>query len=230
MLKYLDKFFPEISNYIKNISIGRRLLFLIAIMLLFFATQYFFKNGVIGYDFLQKKIELTILSILLFFLLILSLSLFLSFVLRSLKKRKMLIDFYREWVEFSTFLFIFINKIDVYLAHEKKTKMGKFDEVTSEVKKYHSHRKKLRELLHVIKEENLVVSRIPNWEEMKGKYEIIEERGYETPFSFLLDFQNPIAFVNHHGKEAWEAMHVSNEFIEHLVYEHNYLKGKIKIT
>jgi len=230
MLKYLDKFCPEISNYIKNISIGRRLLILIAIGSLCFAIPYFFKKGIIGYDFLQKKIEITILSILLLFLLLLFLSLFCIFAFRNLKKRKMLIDFSREWVEYSTLLFIFINKIEAYLTHEKKTKMGKFDELTSDVKKYHSHRKNLRELLHVVKEGNLIVSRIPNWEEMKGKYAILEERDYETPFSFLLDFQNPIAFVNHHGKEAWEAMHVSNEFIEHLIHEHNYLKSKVKIA
>ena len=230
MLKYLEKFFPEIINYIKSISIGLRLLLIIAIVVFFFATQYFFKNGIIGYDLLQTKIEITILSILLFFLLILFLSLLFIIVIRNFKKRKMLIDFTREWVKYSTLLFIFINKIEVYLAHEQKTNMGKFDELTPEVKKYHSHRKKLRELLHAIREENLVVSRIPNWEEMKGKYKIIEERGYETPFSFLLDFQNPIAFVNLHGKEAWEAMHVSNEYIEHLFYEHNYLKRKVKIA
>ena len=196
-------------------------------VLVFFALPYSIKNKSFVFKLFNIKNEIAPLIALIVFI-ALSLIIFLLIVLYYLRKRSNLSKFCTSWVKFSNFLFLFITKVDAYLLHEEKTKNGKFDELLPEIKKYHEYRKNLRELLHQVKEKHLIVSKIPNWDEMKRKYQIFEDREYETPFSFLLDFQNPIAFVNLHGKEAWEAMHVSNEFIEYLTYEHNYIKRKVK--
>ena len=227
MWNYIEKYFPEITNYIKSISVGRRVLLAFLFVLVFFVLSYSIKNKTFVFELFKIKIEIAPLIPLIIFLAIL-LIISLLIVLYYLRKRSHLSKFCTSWVQFSDFLFLFITKVDAYLLHEEKTKSGKFDELMPEIKKYHEYRKNLRELLHQVKEKNLIVSKIANWDEMKRKHPIFEERQYETPFSFLLDFKNPIAFLNLHGKEAWEAMHVSNEFIEYLTYEHSYLKRKLK--
>jgi hypothetical protein len=221
----IEKYFPEIVSFIKSISLLNRLLLAVIAGLFLFCLHALVKNKAYVFKIYDLEIQIVLLVLILFVILLSLLSL--TYFSHYLRKRSSLVNFCLSWVQFTSFLFLFIPKVDSYLLHEKRTNCSKLDELMPEVEKYHTYRDQLRELLHSLKEPSLVVTKVYNWEEIKKKYKIFEERQYDTPFSFLLDFKNPIAFFNLHGKEAWEAMHVSNEFIEYLGYEHKFLKQKL---
>jgi hypothetical protein len=90
----------------------------------------------------------------------------------------------------------------------------------SKIKEWHQRREVLRELLYLASEENLIMKDVPDWQRLKRQEQYIEEGDYKTPFSFILDFGNPVAMINLHGGAVWSAWHISQEFIENLSWQY----------
>jgi hypothetical protein len=90
--------------------------------------------------------------------------------------------------------------------------------------KYHALRSEIRELLFLIEEQSLVVAKIPSWNKLFDEIEIMQINQYKTPFSFLVDFSNPIYAVNNYDDALWASLHISSEYIEYLTYNYPFLK------
>ena len=85
-------------------------------------------------------------------------------------------------------------------------------------------RRKVRELVFLIGEDNLIIKKIPDWEKLVKENECLSDDQYKSPFSFMTEFNNPVYAVNKFGKPLWDALHISEEFIEYLTYRHQFLK------
>ena len=68
MWNYIEQYFPEITNYIKSISVGRRVLLAFLFGLVFFALPYSIKNKAFVFELFKIKIEIAPLIPLIIFL------------------------------------------------------------------------------------------------------------------------------------------------------------------
>ncbi len=82
----------------------------------------------------------------------------------------------------------------------------------------------LRELLFITGQTNLIVQKFISWKKLKTEASYLSEWNYETPFSFILDFINPVAMVNLHGSTVWQASGISKEYIEGLSWKYSGVK------
>lgn len=84
---------------------------------------------------------------------------------------------------------------------------------------------KLREKIFLIQEENLSVVTIYAWNRLKIDFPRIEKIGYLTPFGFIVDWQSIPYLVYVYSKEGLrEAIFVSDDFIEYLLFKYPELK------
>jgi hypothetical protein len=90
------------------------------------------------------------------------------------------------------------------------------------ITEYWDLRGQLREDVFRVGENCLCVNRNVRWEALKNKAPFLSE--YATPFSFLLDRCQPIAEWNLHHGEIWDALFISDEFVEYLRFCHPSLK------
>ena len=90
------------------------------------------------------------------------------------------------------------------------------------VSEYWSLRGRLREDVFRVGEEHLCANRSVRWEALKKKNPFLSE--HATPFSFLLDRGQPIAEWNLHHDQIWEALFITDEFVEYLRFRHPTLK------
>ncbi len=137
-------------------------------------------------------------------------------------KEVRIINFIKEWLVFISFFELFYIKIEAYLLDHKK----KLDDLPrDDILEWHKRRGMLRELLFITGETNLVVQNFMSWEQLKAEDPYLSEWDYETPFSFILDFINPIAMVNLHGSAVWKASFISEEYIEGLSWKFSSIKA-----
>ncbi|ASJ72111.1 HNH endonuclease [Granulosicoccus antarcticus] len=140
-----------------------------------------------------------------------------------------IVAFVSGWKEFTNFYLEFYIRVqselkdDSIFLHENDVFMG-------HVRKWHVLRDELKELLFNAVEKNLIVRAIPDWNRLKLEFKYIQEGGYDTPFSYMLDFVNPMAMVNLHGDPLWSAMHISFEYCDFLSYKHPDVKSVWKRT
>jgi hypothetical protein len=224
MISYIEKLFPEAVAFVKGLSLSKRLLIFLALVgiPLVLTAAYNYREFILR--FLHTRVELSIYSILLLTFAPTLLVLLLLLYRKIMAKRSTLLRFTEAWIEYFKFMELFINEIDAYLLRDNKNFMENFDRMLPSIQKYHEQRARLREMLFTIGEVNLAITKNHNWEELKTEYDIFKNRNYQTPFSFLLDFRNPISAINGNGKELWAALHISDEFIEYLSYKHRGIK------
>lgn len=143
-----------------------------------------------------------------------------------------IVNFVEAWHQFSNFYDTLFIKIDVYLSNSNRGGIDLFEQDVgiNLIREWHSRRALLKELLFLAQENNLIVQSIPNWERLLNRSAYIKEGGYRTPFSFILDFVNPIAMVNLHRDDLWDAFGISGEFIEYLSYKYKDVKESLKNT
>jgi hypothetical protein len=132
-------------------------------------------------------------------------------------------QFAKEWLAFYGFFFLFHTKISSDLDPTMPYRLDMDDEAKL-LKEWHERTQRLRELLFVVGEKNLVVAMIHDWEELKERDEYIRKRGYETPFSYMLDFRAPVYAINNHGHSLWIANQISLEYLEYLSYTSDRVK------
>lgn len=130
------------------------------------------------------------------------------------------VNFAREWASFIPFYTELHSIIDL----SKGKEMMNDDQILARAKEWHRRRDQLKELLFLAGEPNTVVQRIPDWERLKKECTYIREGGYLTPFSFILDFVNPIYMVVNYGNELWQASSISQEFMDYLSFKHSSMK------
>lgn len=134
-----------------------------------------------------------------------------------------IMEFVREWLAFSQFFFLFFNQIDCFVRFKESEKFPE-----NEIREWHDRRWKLRELLYHCCEDNLVIKEVPDWERLKRDENYIVDNGYKTPFSFMLDFGNPVRMINMHGSAIWSAYHIASEFIEILSWKYPEIKTMLE--
>jgi len=135
-------------------------------------------------------------------------------------------NFEREWASFIPFYAAFHTMID---TNERKSFLDD-DQLLTKAREWHSKRDRLKELLFLAGEANTVVHRIPNWERLKNECVYIQDGNYLTPFSFILDFVNPIHMVVTYGRELWQASCISHEFMDYLSFKHPPIKQFWKLN
>lgn len=147
--------------------------------------------------------------------------------------KKNLFEFCRRWIEYANFLFVFID--EVYIAHRKSSYSYLLEK--NRFKEYHNHIDLLRELLFKVGEENLIISKNRSWEKLQTKTHMptgMPIKNFLTPFSLLLEFDNPCLainendYMNEHAVSMWEASWISLRFINTLSYKYSFLK-KLRI-
>ena len=138
-------------------------------------------------------------------------------------------QFAKEWLAFYGFFFLFHTKISSDLDPTMPYRLAIYDEAKS-LDEWHARTQRLRELLFVVGEENLVVAMIHDWEELKERDEYIRKRGYKTPFSYMLDFKAPVYAINNHGHSLWIANQISLEYLEYLSYTSDTVKQIVNQT
>jgi len=132
-------------------------------------------------------------------------------------KEVRIVNFVKEWLDFLAFFDLFYTNIYSYLLRSDK-KLN--DLPRTDILEWHKRRGILRELLFITGEKNLVVKKFISWVQLKSEDSYLSEWNYETPFSFILDFINPIAMVNLHGLAVWNASGISKEYIEGLSWKY----------
>jgi hypothetical protein len=224
MIDYIEKLFPETFTFIRRLSVAKRLLLLLTVvcvpLLLTAAVNY--RTTII--DILIKKVELPVYGILIGALIVIILALALWTYLRMAARRSMLLRFTEAWIEYFRFMEAFIAQIETNLLLEGIEDTRNNDDMRSHIRKYQEHRNILRELLFSVGETRLAIAKSHSWEELKLEHEIFRKRDYQTPFSFLLDFRNPISAIHSHGQELWKALHICDEFLEYLSYRYSAVK------
>ncbi len=241
MLKYIEKLFPEILEKLRKWSLFKRITIFVGLAILTLSARYLFGYKSQVMPFLSKEVTLPIyayLGLFLSIILVLSLS---RVIIRIGRRRRLLKQFVTEWMEFFYFCNRFFDDIALYLM-EKNPKKQKFydDKISKQFQIYHESRYSLRKLIHSIGEDYLIIKGNPSWEAIKkirtehkdkDGYQKITGREpplfrqdqYKSPFSFLLDLGGPIMEVNHRSGVISDALNISIEYIEYLIYEHSFL-------
>jgi hypothetical protein len=126
-------------------------------------------------------------------------------------------------LDFEDFFFVFFIEVELAVRNSQK-EAWRSEEYMAKVREWHHRRGALRELLYLTGEDHLVLQDVPNWQRLRRQEQYIEEGNYKPPFSFILDFVNPIAIINLHGNAVWTALHISKEFIEILSWKYPKVK------
>ena len=139
-----------------------------------------------------------------------------------------IILFLNKWSEFNKFLRLFMDKIAVAQAEANDAEFFIECLDKNDIKRFYDDRIVLREMLFKLGEENLLVSTVYEWEELKVKYPIIAQIGYKSPFSLILSIPNIAALIRyslyHPDRPIRESIVVSLNFIEYLSYKYPKVK------
>jgi len=230
MIDHIERFFPEAIRWVQKLPLVIRILVFIIFLAILALIGYLLKIYPAIISFLLLEIRIPIYSII---LIIAGIVLFLgtvALIRNSIKGRALLKQFYKEWSEFADFLGFLHVLIESYLL-EKSPRIDSdaAKKVFARIKEYRNRRAKLRQLIFQVGESNLMVQKIPGWENLKQHNPNFKKRDYNTPFSYLLDIVNPIAAINLHGKTVREVYYISFEFMEYLEYKYPFLK-KVRIA
>jgi len=131
-----------------------------------------------------------------------------------------IVKFVNCWDDFLTFYSEFYIMVQAELMDDSSCGVLNNKELMGEIKEWHKRKDQLKELLFKAVEEKLIIQVIPDWERLKLDNKYIKEGGYSTPFSYMLDFTNPVSMVNLHGDGLWIAMHISFEYCDYLSYKY----------
>ena len=134
-----------------------------------------------------------------------------------------LLNFVREWMQFCDFYFVFHNKVDLKFNEDLDFEFG-LDEQIESFQEWHKRIKSLRELLFHLGEETLLVKTVNEWEDLKQEDDYLQKRDYQSPFSYMIDFEAPVHSVVNHGDSMWKAWQISYRFLEYLSFKHENVK------
>jgi HNH endonuclease len=138
----------------------------------------------------------------------------------------LIVNFAREWAS----VIPFYTELHMIIDSKERKGLMDDDDFLIRAKEWHRRRDQLKELLFLAGEPNTAIHHIPDWERLKKECAYIQEGKYLTPFSFMLDFVNPVYMVVNYGKELWKASFISQEFMDYLSFKYPPVKEFWKLN
>jgi hypothetical protein len=222
MFTYIEKFFPDLIERVRRLPSAVKVL--VAVLLA--ASPIVASLGpailaVIG-PLLGQQYGLSGSAIILGAVTLLLVVPVAQIIATMLRPRSTLVNFCRDWTQFSDHFFLLYLRIEVYLLRDKNSAIDskEWREIEPMLPEYWRLRGRLRKLLFLVDEAQLMIQRVPAWEELRRKSPDLAENDFRTPFSFLLHVGNPMAAVNLDGQTVWAALHIAQEYLEVLSYKH----------
>ena len=214
MIKIIEKLFSDLIQRIILIPLYIRVIFFFYFLFIFLGIKF---HGVpIKFNF--PTIIINSEQIIIIFLILLTIILIATIIIRQKRKTHQIYYFAKLWYDFYDLLFILHNRIEMSFTNGKN--IFNDEELLNNIKAYHEQSKKIREIIFKIGEKNLILNSVPDWIELSEQSKYIKINNYISPFSLLSNLGNPIAAVNHHGKDIWAAIHISLQFIEYLSFKY----------
>jgi|GEM_PF-3600204 len=222
MFSYIEKFFPDLIERIRRLPPAVKILLVVLL-----ATSPIVGSlgpamlAVIG-PLLTKQYSLSGSVMIIGSVILVMSAPVVQVIARMLRPRSTLVNFCREWIQFSDHFFLLYLRIEVYLLRDKSSAINskEWRDIEPMLPEYWRLRGRLRKLLLLVDETRLMIQRVPAWEELRRKNPDLAENDFRTPFSFLLNVGNPIAAVNLDGQSVWAALHITQEYLEILSYKH----------
>ena len=218
MLSSAKTFFPDTFESLKKWPVWlRAVLFMFVVSTSLILAKYSSSELL---AFINTPLIVTPLYIAIIVILLASFVWFVSSVSKRTKHRRLIYQFCDAWLEYLPFMFRLVTKIQ---SHEMKNDGQIFEFLDGNkeaLKSFHEWRAKLRELLFKVDESELLIADNQHWEKLKKESKVFKVQSYSTPFSFILDQTQPWLVAVTHQKEAWAALHISDEFIERLAFKH----------
>ena len=227
MFEQIEKVFPGFLTRIRQFpAIARAALVLM--ILTGPAGLAWFYTRVSGNAWLRRELRIPPNIVLIAAILLALICISLGWLRHQTNTRRKLQKFLADWLEFRDSFFLLCVRIDAYLIKERNSSRS-WEEDLKELRKllpaiseYWSLRGRLREDVFRVGEEHLCANRSVRWDALKKKNPFLSE--HATPFSFLLDRGQPIAEWNLHHDQIWEALFITDEFVEYLRFRHPALK------
>lgn len=221
MLDYLDKLFPAIFERLRRLPIAIKIALLLILALSPLAAAHIPDGIAVGRAFLGHEFTLSGLSIAIGILVCVLLVLLIYYVVSLLRDRSRLATFSREWTLYSSHYFLLYTHIEVYLLSDSTTECGasEWGQLESLLPEYRRLRSRVRQSFFLLGEERVMIQKVPAWEELRRTTAVLNENDFRTPFSFLLNFGNPLAAVNLYGQAVWAALQIADEYLELLSYK-----------
>jgi hypothetical protein len=226
MFSYLEKLFPDLIERIRRLPTAVKVAIALLLALSPIAASRAPATLAAITSLLDRQYSLSgsvvVLGALAFFMAVPAA----YFIIAVLRPRSNLVAFCREWTHFSSQFFLLYLRIEVYLLRDKSSGFDsrEWREIEPMLPEYWRLRGRLRKLLFLVNEGQLIVQRVPAWEDLRKDNPVLTEGDYRTPFSFLLNLGNPIAAVNLDGQTVWAALHIADEYLELLSYKHRVLQ------
>lgn len=214
MIKIIEKLFSDVFQKIILIPLYIRIIFFIYFLLIILGIKFY---GIT----IKLNLPTVIINseyIIIVFSILLTIILIATIIIRQKRRKHLIYYFAKLWYDFYDLLFILYNRIELSLT--KNNNIFDDEKLLNDIKDYHEKSQKIREIIFKIGEKNLILNSVPDWRELSEKSEYIKMKNYISPFSLLSNLGNPIAAVNHHGKDIWRAIHISLQFIEYLSFRY----------
>jgi hypothetical protein len=227
MLEQIEKLFPGFLTRIRRFPATARVLFALMVVSGPAGLAWFYSR-VSENAWLRRELRIPPNIVVIAAIVLTFICIALSWIRHETNARRKLEKFLADWLEFRDHFFLLCMRIDGYLIRDRKLsqpmeeELKELRELLPAITEYWSLRGRLREDVFSVGEDRLCVSRNARWEALKAKFPIVND--YATPFSFLLDRCQPIAEWNLRHDEIWDALHISDEFVEYLRFRHPVLK------
>ena len=227
MFEQIEKVFPGFLTRIRQFPAAARAL-LVLMILAGPAGLAWFYSRVSGNAWLRRELRIPPNIVLIAAILLVFICIALGWLGHQTNTRRKLQKFLADWLKFRDRFFLLCVRIDVYLIKSGKVSQSieedlkQLEEILPAISEYWDLRGQLREDIFRVGEEHLCVNRNVRWEALKKKNPFLSE--YASPFSFLLDRGQPIAEWNLHHDQIWEALFITDEFVEYLRFRHRALK------
>ncbi len=219
MISAIKTFFPELVDSIKRLGVSTRLVLLLFVLVVPFITLYIEWSDVLR--LFNTKILITPFQILLGIVIIILTLVVITILIKRTSNERHIYSFCEKWLEYLPFMFRFIDKIQMNEEYDKKSSWDFIGENGEEFKKFHAYKMSLRELLFKADEKALIVAENHHWKKLQKSSELFRNYSYQTPFSFILDQTQPYLLAITYKNEINPALHISEEYIEHLSYEYS---------
>jgi hypothetical protein len=226
MLDQIEKVFPGLLARLRRLPWVARVVVLLAILAGVPGLAWIYENYRYVDLWLRSELRVPVYALLLAALGVGALATAARWLGRLTRLRRGLRRFLAAWLDFKSEFELLCIRIDAYLitSRDAPKPLEGLEELLPSVSEYWDRRGRLREAIFRVGEDRLKSLRSARWEALKARSALFHERDYLTPFSFLADLRNPIAEWNHHHDEIWQALHLADEFVEHLRFRHPTLK------
>jgi hypothetical protein len=226
MLEQIENVFPGFLDRVRRLPLVARVALLLAILAGLPSLVWVYDHRVSATSWFHREVRIPLYEMVVAALGSSLVATAVRWLWQQTRTRRELRRFLAEWLDFRQEFGLLCVRIDVYLlpSRQASNPFGEIEDLLPAISQYWSRRERIREHIFRVGENRLSSTRSARWEALKAKSSLFREREYVTPFSFLVDLQNPIAEWNHHHDEIWESLHLSDEFVEYLCFRYPVLR------